>query len=93
MKGDSMEFMNVPVPCCINFWDFMRKAQEAKGDAFFHYDAFNNNCQIFIDGILTANGVNTPEVQQFVMQDVSELLSDLPEYIQPFARLTTNLAG
>lgn len=93
MRGDRMEYITVPVPCCVNFWDFMRKAQEAKGDAFFQYDAFNNNCQIFIDGILTANGVNTPEVQKFVLQDVTNLLSELPEYIQPFARLTTNIAG
>ena len=93
MRSDRMEYITVPVPCCINFWDFMRKAQEAKGDSFFQYDAFNNNCQIFIDGILSANGINTPEVQKFVLQDVSNLLSDLPEYVQPFARLTTNIAG
>jgi len=93
MKGDRMEYITVPVPCCVNFWDFMRKAQEAKGDAFFQYDAFTNNCQMFIDGILSANGVNNPEVQEFVLQDVSELLSDLPDYVQPFARLTTNIAG
>lgn len=93
MRSDRMEYITVPVPCCVNFWDFMRKAQEAKGDSFFQYDAFNNNCQMFIDGILNANGINTPEVQKFVLQDVTNLLSDLPEYIQPFARLTTNIAG
>ena len=93
MRSDRMEYITVPVPCCVNFWDFMRKAQEAKGDSFFQYDAFTNNCQMFIDGILNANGINTPEVQQFVLQDVTNLLSDLPEYIQPFARLTTNIAG
>ena len=93
MRSDRMEYITVPVPCCVNFWDFMRKAQEAKGDSFFQYDAFTNNCQMFIDGILNANGINTPEVQKFVLQDVTNLLSDLPEYIQPFARLTTNIAG
>ena len=93
MNSDKMEYLTIPVPKGINFWTFMKRAQEAKGEDFFKYDAFNNNCQIFIDGILSANGVNTPEAQQFVMQNVDTMLDDLPEYVSPFARLTTNIAG
>lgn len=93
MNSDKMEYLMLPVPKGINFWTFMQRAQQAKGDDFFKYDAFTNNCQMFIDGILSANGVNTPEAQQFVLQDVDVMLEDLPEYVSPFARLTTNIAG
>lgn len=93
MNSDKMEYLMLPVPKGINFWTFMQKAQQAKGDDFFKYDAFTNNCQMFIDGILSANGVNTPEAQKFVLQDVDVMLEDLPEYVSPFARLTTNIAG
>jgi hypothetical protein len=87
------EYFVVPVSCCVKFWDFMDKAQKAKGVEFFKYDAFRNNCQIFLDGILSANGINTPDAHQFIMQDVDKLLQELPEYVSPFANLTTNIAG
>jgi len=93
MNSDRMEYMVIPVPKGINFWTFMTKAQQAKGEEFFKYDAFTNNCQIFIDGILSANGVNSPEAQQFIMQNVDVMVENLPEYVSPFARLTTNIAG
>jgi len=93
MNSDRMEYLVIPVPIGTNFWTFMQKAQRMKGDDFFKYDAFNNNCQIFIDGILSANGINNSEAQGFIMQDTETLLNDLPEFVSPFANLTTNIAG
>jgi hypothetical protein len=34
----------------------------------FHYDAFTNNCQIFIKNILSSNGMLTPAGEKFIMQ-------------------------
>jgi site-specific DNA-cytosine methylase len=93
MNSDRMEYMVIPVPIGVNFWTFMTKAQQLKGDDFFKYDAFTNNCQMFIDGILNANGINSPEAQAFIMQNVDDMLEDLPEFVSPFAQLTTNIAG
>jgi hypothetical protein len=87
------EYKPVPVPCCITLQAMMDKAAQRAGPDFFRYDAFTNNCQMFLDGILTANGLQTPEVKGFILQDVGQLLSQMPGFLAPVARLTTNLAG
>jgi len=88
--GDSI---TVPVPCCITLQAMLDKAHALAGQAFFFYDAFNNNCQIFINNILAANHLATPETTAFIMQDVRELLADLPAYTAPFASTLTGIAG
>lgn len=93
MIGSKMEYVAVPVPCCITLEEMMAKTQTFYGANYFKYDAFNDNCQKFINSILTANGLNTPQVEGFIMQDVETLLKRLPKFISPFARLTTNIAG
>lgn len=93
MVGSKMEYISVPVPCCITFEEMMAKTQTFYGANYFKYDAFNDNCQKFINSILNANGLSTPQTTGFIMQDVESLLKGLPDYISPFARLTTNIAG
>jgi hypothetical protein len=88
--GDSLV---VPVPCCITLHDMMNTAHAAAGPAFFKYDAFNNNCQIFIMTILNANKLITPEASTFVLQDVQSLLASLPAYTSPLASTLTGIAG
>jgi len=92
-SGKNVETMPVPVACCITLQEMMDKAQQSMGSSFFLYDAFKNNCQNFIMGILNANGLNTPEVQGFVLQPLESLLQELPSYTSPFANLITNIAG
>lgn len=91
--GGEEEYYRVHVPCCITFGTLIEKGKELRGDAFFKYDAFQNNCQDFLISILTANGLLTPESQAFIKQDVGSLVQELPSYISPFANLTTNIAG
>ena len=92
MRG-AMEMITVPVPCCITFRQMMDKAQQLQGARFFRYDAFTNNCQMFIMSILDANDLTTSEVKAFVLQDVDSLLRKVPTYVSPFARALTNVAG
>jgi len=93
-KSDgSEEYMRVPVPCCITFREMMDKAQQSQGIDFFKYDAFRNNCQVFLMTILRANGLMTPQIQAFILQDVGSILKELPAHTSPFANLTTNLAA
>lgn len=92
-SGEDAEVINVPVPCCISLSEMMMKAQQAKGPAFFKYDAFNNNCQMFIISILDANDLTTPSVRTFVSQSTEQLLQELPSYTKPFASVITNIAG
>jgi hypothetical protein len=90
---EGMEYYKVPVAAGLTLQNMMDKAAAAVGPSFFEYDAFNNNCQMFIKAILDANGLNTPQVNGFIMQDVSSILQGLPSFVSPFARLITNVAG
>jgi hypothetical protein len=61
-SGAQTETYKVPVPCCITLQEMMDRASHTVGESFFRYDAFTNNCQIFINNILTANGLATPQI-------------------------------
>ncbi len=93
-SSGKMEFVNIPVIGELTLRQMMDKAQAA-GDAesWWRYDAFTYNCQAFINRILDANGLNTPQIQSFVMQDVNTLLQKLPAYTSPLAKTLTNIAG
>ena len=71
----------------------MARTQSFYGEGYFKYDAFRDNCQAFINSILTANELNTPRIHAFVLQDTASIVKGLPDYVSPFARLTTNIAG
>jgi hypothetical protein len=88
-----IEVFRVPLACCITLNELMDKAAKTIGDSFFTYDAFTNNCQIFLNNILTANGINTPEISAWILQPADGLLAQLPSYVSPFARVITNVAG
>lgn len=92
MRGQ-MEMLKVPVPCCITLKEMLDKAQAIQGPKFFLYDAFTNNCQMFLMSILDANNLTTPQVKAFVLQDVDSLLKRVPKYVSPFAKSLTNIAG
>ena len=87
------ETLRVPVPCCFTLQEMMDRTAQMVGESFYRYDAFTNNCQIFLNNILTANGLNTPQINAWVMQPTDQLLSELPSYVRPFARTITNVAG
>lgn len=92
-SSGKMEFVNIPVIQPITFKEMMDRAQERAGAEFFKYQAFTNNCQMFIDNILDANGLNTPQIKAFVLQDVDTLLKKLPSYVSPLSTIATNIAG
>lgn len=91
--GPTAEKIQVPVPCCFTLNDMLLKAQQIQGPKFFKYDAFANNCQMFIMSILSANDLSTPEIAHFVSQNAEAIMKDLPEHVPAFANTLTNLAG
>lgn len=92
-SGADTETYRVPVPCCITLQEMMDRAAHTVGESFFRYDAFTNNCADFINNILAANGLATPQISAWVLQPADQLLLQLPKYVSPFARLVTNIAG
>ena len=72
--------------------DFIRKPLERIGkEKYFVYDPFKQNCQIFIRDILTTFGLYSKRVDDFVYQDLTEIISRLPVYVKYAAKAVTDL--
>lgn len=68
------ECREVPIPQR-SLGDFVQNALNQLGRAFFEYHATRANCQVFVMGVLKANGIQlSPELEKFVLQDVKGLL-------------------
>ena len=76
------------------FDEFLNKGREKMGDhAFFQYNAFTNNCQDFVAGILQANGALSAASRTFIKQDAETLLKKMPGYLGRVAQAATDLGG
>lgn len=76
------------------FQQFMDLAKKAAGDyTFFTYDPFRNNCQMFVELCLKANGMWREHQRSFVSQPVEEVIKKLPSYTERFARTLTDLGS
>ena len=72
----------------------LENAKKSMGEHnFFQYNAFENNCQDFVLGILRANGVASAEASSFVKQDAKALLEKMPSFVGKIAQAATDLAG
>ena len=58
-------------------------------DKFFDYDAFTNNCQVFIKNMLQTVSLYDAGVDRFLFQDLSEIYKQLPSYTSKIAKLIT----
>lgn len=59
-------------------------------EKFFLYDGFTNNCQFFIRMLLKASHLLTKNLEDFLFQDISSIIVDLPRYVGAFQRLVTD---
>ncbi len=87
------EEINIPVNKDITIGEFIRKAQFRMKDKFTDYDAFTNNCQAFLKGVLASNGMYNSSVNSFLFQDLSKLIASLPGYTKDVAKKITDVAG
>ena len=72
--------------------DFMKKPLERIGkEKYFIYDPFEKNCQIFLRDILTTFGLYTKKVDDFVYQDLTDVISRLPFYVKYAAKTVTDV--
>ena len=82
----------------ITLSQLLETARKSAGDTtFFKYNAFNQNggtnCQRFLQIVLDANGLNTPDANAFIMQDVQELAKELPGYVKNTAQVVTDIGA
>ena len=79
-----------PVGKTVN--ELFRNTEQHMGGRFLPYQSNSNNCQVFIMGILDANGLNTPELTAFVKQDTRSIFKNNP-MLRKFANTLTDLGG
>ena len=57
--------------------EMLRKTEASMGSKFLPYDSQNNNCQVFVNSILRANNLLTPDLSSFINQDIERLYKEL----------------
>jgi len=75
--------------------DFLNNGLKGQGkQLFFYYDPFTANCQIWINGLMTFNGLlkNNPNLQKFIMQDYRTLIQNIPPATRSLMSGITSLA-
>jgi len=84
------EIMPVEMKGEITVNQLLEGAKKIQGDTFHRYDAFHNNCQDFVGAMLQSNGLLTPEVAEFIKQDIRQAISELPSWTGKIARGLTD---
>lgn len=87
--GPRGEQMSVSVPSNMTIQELFDKTKKRMGENnFYDYTAIFLNCQHYIDNILSAIGVNTPELKKFVNQDAEKIIEKLGgKYLSSFLNL------
>lgn len=90
------EVQVVKVKRPVTLREMVEKTKTHMGDKFYPYDPFHNNCQDFVDAVLTANSdvlnYDTGD-KEFVKQSMGTMIRNLPDYLPKFARTITSLGG
>lgn len=78
----------------ITLRDLMNASLKKEGASrFYQYDAFRNNCQMFVKSLLQSSGLLIPPAAKFISQDSAEIAKGLPGYVAPVASMLTNLGA
>jgi hypothetical protein len=60
---------------------------------FYEYDAFKNNCQMFVTSLLRSSGLLIPPAAKFISQDSAAIATGIPGYVAPAAKALTSFAA
>lgn len=72
-------------------FEMLEKARRSVGDkVFFSYDAFYNNCQYFIKYLLDYSDLYTTDAKEFLFQDLTQLVQEIPGYVPKIAKIATD---
>ena len=90
---ETLPIKNMKPGYTINY--LLENARRQVGDdkTYFSYDPFTNNCQVFIKNILSANGYYGKPEEDFLFQNIEELVKELNPITKGIMRATTNVAS
>jgi hypothetical protein len=89
--SETLNLPPLPTPTTLN--QFIVNGVAVKGDDFYRYDPFANNCQDFVAILLKANKHYPSSAIKFVKQPVESLLKQLPQWTKPIAKGITDLGA
>lgn len=86
------EKVSIPIKKPITMQELIENTKKYMGDSKFSgYDAFKNNCQDFILGVLSGNNIAiSPSTRQFIKQDAEAVLQKLPKFSVKIAKFLTD---
>ena len=90
VKGQ--EVMPVPINKSITLNQLLEGGKSVLKDQYFSYRAFGNNCQDYQMALLKGSNLLTPQLANFIKQDVEEL-STINPYLKKIANAFTDLGG
>jgi len=61
--------------------------------SYVNYDAFRNNCQVFIKNHLLYNGLWEPQAEGFILQDTKKMVENTPKFSKWVGKAITDIAG
>lgn len=59
------------------------------GNKYGPYNAINNNCQVFVQSILDANGFGNDANRVFIKQNIEKLYDKMPSYLEKITNVAT----
>ena len=90
-------YMGVSFPEGITLNELLNGCEARMGkERYFKYDAFNNNCQVYILNLIQSLGNGeymTPELNNFIYQDTATLEREASGWSKKLMRGTTNIAS
>ena len=74
--------------------DLVKKPLDRIGkNDYFVYDPFKLNCQIFIKSVLETFGLYNSKVNDFVYQDLTNIIKNLPFYVKWTGKAVTDISA
>jgi len=87
------ESINISVPAGLTLNKLLENGQKLVSvDHFFNYEAFSTNCQHFSRTLLKGSNLLTAELEDFIMQNATEVLRDLPS-LKKLYNIVTGIAS
>lgn len=90
-NSESLDVSNIPKNLTINA--FIDKTRKRMGDSFIKYSAFKFNCQHWVLNALQANGLDTPQLKNFILQDARGVVEGMPSYVEDLSDNVTDVAS
>lgn len=85
--------LDVPVQTDFTIKEMLDETKRLMGDRYGSYDAKVNNCGIFLDNVLKANGLSNNETDKFLNQPTIELFKEFPKFSEILVKLGTTAAA